>query len=140
MASKKMIIVTTVVIALIVVTIGALALSNNNSNEGSYSVYSFSLNEYNCDYFTFQVDGNELDVESPISSGSTITVSGGSNWEYDSTDGFVCTIGGYQYSVEIIITGTIGTPSIVGDVPTISLNDVEDNISITINCIGITET
>ncbi len=102
----------------------------------SYSVNPFGVDSNGCNYFSFYIDGSILMDCSPVASGSEITISGGSGWTYDSTDGFICTIDGEEYSVIIKVVGTEESPSlsIIDDVPTVILTGVDSNISAYIVC------
>ncbi len=100
----------------------------------SYVVESYSMSRSNCNYFSFSIDDESLNMESLVSSGSKITVSEGSDWTLDDNV-FTCTINGLDYSVVISISGTDSPDySIVNDVPTVTLGTVSENITVSISC------
>lgn len=107
------------------------------NNDDGHCVYSFETYRYNCDLFSFDIDGKNLDMNSSVSSGSQITVLEGSEWTQESLNVFTCTMDGSYYSVTIKITGTEYTGSIIDDVPTITLGDVENDIAVEIDCNGL---
>lgn len=101
----------------------------------SYVVNVYNIYTYNCDYFSFYIDGGTLGPMSLVSSGSIITVSGGSGWTLDENNAFICTIGGLNYSAVVEISGTNDPVyAINDDVPTIKLGVVNGNISVNITC------
>ena len=101
----------------------------------SYVVNDYNITRYNCEYFSFHIDGETLGIDSLVSSGSIITVSGGSGWTLGDNNAFTCTIGGLDYSAVVVISGTSDPVyAINDDVPTITLGVVSQNISVNITC------
>ncbi len=122
-------------VAVILVAAGVVAVFALNNND-SKVVNVYSIERYNCEYFSFYIDGESLDMGSSVSSGSVITVSEGSGWTLDSeTNTFTCAINGLYYSVVIVISGTNDpTYAISDDTPTITLGTVSQNITVNITC------
>jgi hypothetical protein len=133
MMKKNVIIVLLVAVILVVVGVVAVFTLNNNDSK---TVNVYGIERYNCEYFSFDIDGKSLDMGSLVSSGSVITVSDGSGWALDSeTKTFTCAINGLYYSVVIVISGT-NDPiyAISDDTPTITLGTVNGDISVNITC------